>query len=112
MRFRALHSDSKTFASIGMGKLVLLRRLATGKTTQILRGTETAIGCLAFSPDGKTLAMGDGYLIRLWDVASGNQLMRLHGHDNAVLSLSFSPDGKTLASGGADQKIRLWNVAP
>jgi WD40 repeat protein len=35
----------------------------------------------------------------------------LEGHPGNVLSLDFSPDGKTLASGGADESIKLWDVA-
>jgi WD40 repeat protein len=66
---------------------------------------------VAFSPNGKTLAMGTrGGNLHLWDVATGELVDTLKGHSNAVSAVAFSPDGRTLASGGADQTLRLWNA--
>ena len=66
---------------------------------------------VAFSPDGKTLAMAsDGGTMLLWDVAAGKHLETLKGHSSTVRAVVFSPDGRTLASGSADQTVRLWNV--
>jgi WD40 repeat protein len=38
-------------------------------------------------------------------------LATLNGHTGTVISLAFSPDGNTLASGGADNAIKVWEVA-
>jgi WD40 repeat protein len=73
----------------------------------------TQVPALAFSPDGKTLAVGSGdsnSRIQLWDAAALKKTGDLEGHDLEVYGLAFSPDGKTLASGGADKTVRLWNV--
>lgn len=84
----------------------LIRERAT------LAGHTGGVSCLAFSPDGKTLATG-GYdwAIKLWDVRRRKLVSTLNGHKGAVRSLAFAPDGQTLASGGGDSMINLWDVA-
>jgi WD40 repeat protein len=72
------------------------------------------VNCLAFSPDGKTLASGSSdATIKLWDVATGKEQATLKGHKAGVICVAFSPDGKTLASGSNrdDTTIKLWDVA-
>jgi dipeptidyl aminopeptidase/acylaminoacyl peptidase len=85
---------------------------------------------IAFSPDGKLLAVGDyevalidedgkdhpGHsLVQLWDVDKRKVIATLRGHSDADLSLVFSRDGKTLVSvtedGYREREIKLWDVA-
>ncbi|HEV3259806.1 MAG TPA: hypothetical protein VG013_23260 [Gemmataceae bacterium] len=66
---------------------------------------------IAFSPDGKAIALGSGNCVRLWEVATGKELRRLKGHEDEVSSLAFSPDGKTLASGSWDRTVCFWEVS-
>lgn len=77
-----------------------------------LSGQTDVVWSVAFSPDGKTVALGDAnYKIILWDVSTGKPSgPALEGHKNTVTSLAFSPDGKTLASGSADSTVGLWDV--
>jgi WD40 repeat protein len=75
------------------------------------------VNALAFSPDGKTLAIGSGEPSRsgditLWDIASGKMTANYsERHLDSVLTLDFSPDGKHLASGGADKAVRITELS-
>ena len=77
----------------------------------LVSGTETVDG-VAFSPDGKTLAVGDfGGQIGLWDVATGRRTAVLAEGSGTVYGVAFSPDGKTLAAGDYGGQVSLWDVA-
>jgi WD40 repeat protein len=66
---------------------------------------------VAFSPDGKLLALGDtNGEIRLYQVSDWKQLLTCKGHANWVLSVAFSPDGRTFASSSTDSNVKLWEV--
>jgi serine/threonine protein kinase len=67
---------------------------------------------VAFSPDGKTLAVADrNGQVYLWDVASGAPVATLADPGGkGVNAVAFSPDGKTLAAADANGIAFLWDV--
>jgi WD40 repeat protein len=76
------------------------------------------VNCLAFAPDGKTLALAgaDSQVIHRWDVATAKQHRPANGHHGQIYTLDFSPGGSLLATGGGDwhdtdQVIYLWEAA-
>jgi WD40 repeat protein len=99
---------------LGLTRVRVANSLWQGLSGMIatLKGHDSRVNSVSFSPDGKTLASGsDDKTIKLWNLATGNQITTLKGHDSWVNSVSFSPDGKTLASGSTDKTIKLWNLA-
>ncbi len=71
-------------------------------------------GSVAFSPDGKTLAVGGYNQVRLMNPKTGKVLENLSGAAGLVRSVAFSPDGKWLAAGGGlcQQwgEVQIWDV--
>ncbi|MDX2035103.1 MAG: c-type cytochrome domain-containing protein [Isosphaeraceae bacterium] len=74
---------------------------------------------IAFSPDGKKLAVASGDpgmfgTAKLYDVAPDGKatlVKDLVESTDCVFAVAFSPDGKKLAAAGADRAIRFFDVA-
>src|SRR5262249_31378790 len=68
--------------------------------------------CLAFSPDGGTVAAGswEGQ-IYLWSTADGERRLSIDAHQNRVAALEFNRAGTLLASVAWDSTFRLWDAA-
>jgi hypothetical protein len=92
---------------------VTLWDLSTGTARVTLKGHAGPVNCLAFSPDGKTLATGsDDRSLRLWHVATGQEMARLGGIKSPVVGVHFHPGGRTLSAVEFDGTILRWQAAP
>jgi serine/threonine protein kinase len=113
----AFTSDGAMLASGSADGTVLLWNVELATTTGPTTGLQSdsfsdapGVRAMAFSPDGRTLAVADG-TIRLWNVAAEADTAILTTPSRPMYALAFSPDGKTLATGDLYGAVRLWNVA-
>lgn len=79
------------------------------------RKLANVIGAMAFTADGRALAVGRDCTVRLIEVASGKQLARAdlprRGKQGHHLALAFSPDGTTLAAVTRDRRLFVLDGA-
>jgi WD40 repeat protein len=92
------------------GASVRVWDLATGSSSQPVKGLKASVGRVVFSPDGKTLATaGSDRIVRAWDVETGRELAALPCPDRIAV-VAFSPDGKSLAGASNDGSVRIWSL--
>jgi hypothetical protein len=110
----ALDPDERVLAvgggTPGVSGTVELYDWPEGTLRQALPLATDLVTCVAFSPDGATLAAGSAdraVYLRTLGAEGGN--LKLAAHTGAVLDLAFSPDGKLLVTTGADHTLRTWD---
>ncbi|MFD9860008.1 WD40 repeat domain-containing protein [Streptomyces alboflavus] len=121
-RTRQLHrrAGDEPSALSPNGRTVLARNgeriaIGSGESTRVLR-SEISITAVAFSPDGRHLAVAGGNgRLTLWN-ASGTRRLGVLAESaagpgtGATPVLAFSPDGRHLAVGREDGTVRLWET--
>lgn len=76
----------------------------------VLNANSGRVRGLAWSPDGKTLAVGTWQALQLWDAASGRQTATFAVPNGQFYQLAWSPDGQLLAAGVDDNTLRIWDM--
>jgi WD40 repeat protein len=115
--------DGKTLAAGGFDGHFHIWDVATGKQlVDVLAQApppantpappNNVVSALAYSADGKTLAVGgsDGQ-VYLFTAADGKFIRALSGHTSSITSLAFHPGGTVIVSASKDRSVRLWNPA-
>ncbi len=113
----ALSSANKMLAVAGIlagndgyeGGVVFLWNLMDGKNTHMLKVGAKWAHQVAFSADGKNLAVcGSDNEVSVWDVDSGRELAFHADHTQNIFGLTFLGDTEMIASAAADRTLRLW----
>src|SRR5262249_33439295 len=76
-----------------------------------LRGHESRVTTLGFSPDSRLLAtVGQDKTVRLRDVLTGESRAIASGHGGKVWAVAFAPDGGTLLTYDSDGTVQNWDM--
>ena len=107
----ALSPDGGTLALKGFGRKLRLLDLDSGRVRRLPGGQDSASG-IAFSPDGRVLAIAnvDGSVL-LRSARTGHEIETLAGHGGETWRQVFSPDGRTLYTASEDGSAIIWDVA-
>ncbi len=107
----ALEAGDPALANAARASLSAWRHQAP-KLLRQFPGSSNRVWAVAFSPDGKAVAMATlGNAVELWDPATGDSIGQPLKHPGELYDVAFSPDSKTVLTGSADKTARLWNLA-
>jgi WD40 repeat protein len=120
----AFSRDGKFVAAGGQDGKLWLWEAATGRKVFDVASSPPApkgatpppppnvVSVLAFSPDGKTIALGGSDAKLYFYQATDGKLLRTGvGHTHTLTGLAFHPAGQLLVSSSKDRTLRIWNVA-
>ncbi|MBY0228304.1 MAG: hypothetical protein K2W96_03380 [Gemmataceae bacterium] len=111
----ALSPDGRLLAALDPQGLLRQWDTATGKIRRECSVAPSAEARLAWSPDGKTLALAsgdgkEGARVRLLDPATGKEKSASPPLGFAAAGLVFSPNGKAIAAWGDLRGPRVWDT--
>ena len=106
----AVSADGKMIACVGGGR-VHLYDAENRRPLNAIEPNARIICGVAFSPDGKLLAIGSqDKEVVVWDIQRNKERARLNGHNFAVGQMAFLPEGDTLITSSHDSSLKLWKV--
>ena len=106
---RLSHDGRLVAAGCGDGTVRLLDA-ATLEERQVLRGHESGVRAVAFSPCSRYVVSSGDQLILMHDAATGTEIVSMEGHGARVLSVAWFPDGRAVVSASDDRTARVWTL--
>jgi WD40 repeat protein len=111
VRYAVAFSANGALLAAAGDKSLTIWTCESGRYNPLFEEVNETSRCVAFSADGRTLAIGtDNGSIRLLDMPGGHERAVLTGHDGIVRSVAFSADGRRLVSTSESRSIMLWDA--
>jgi WD40 repeat protein/serine/threonine protein kinase len=113
-RLLAFSPDGRVLAVACMNSEVVLYDVETGKELRRLKGHTAAVGCVAFSPDGRRLFSSayEDRVVKVWDPVRGEDLFTVRGLAGGSSAVSVSPDGHRLLVTGTEYTAHEYDGTP
>ncbi len=106
--FVSLSPDGRRLAAGGDQGSAWVWDLASRQTVATFQG-KSGWRVVAYSPDGRTLAITARNSVELYDAQGLKRRRVLRGHRGMVWGIAFLPDGRLLSCGG-DGTVRVWDT--
>ena len=107
----AVSPDGNLLISTGYEKIMKFWRTDGWRQVGEIALENQGVQSLAFSPEGRLLAVASDHRLTLVDSQSVDIIQKLDLDPKGVYCPAFSADGRWLALGSADKRIRLWDLA-
>jgi WD40 repeat protein len=106
----AVSPDGKYLAAgLNSEQKLKILDLWTGKTIRVLDSARRPYEIIAYSPDGRYIAVSGDEGLRLWDVSSGKMVRELKGNPDIVsYGIGFDAEGKYFAA-VCEKYVVVWD---
>jgi eukaryotic-like serine/threonine-protein kinase len=108
LQFADFRKGDEHFAILNKNGAARIFATATGRLLRSLPAEGEQV-CLAYSPDGRWLAVPNGSALRIYDAETGEARAEL-AHPKLLTGLAWHPDSKRLATACHDRQVRFWDV--
>ena len=102
--------EGRTLVSLGYEESIRFWDTATWQETRTVRSSASGVRGMALSPDETQLALSLESRVQIWSLAGWELAAELPVSTKVVSAMTFSPDGRWFVAGGADKKVRVWQI--